>query len=145
MPSLLPTLMLLGALFASPLAAATTGPLSGADPGRFAAERQQIERALAEGEQYREISEPDRQAVLAALARIADLLATPAAPEREHALDQQRQQVNRLLQAAAADSKQICRRERPLGSRLPVNVCKTVAQQRREREQSRDTRTRQRD
>ncbi|HUH90339.1 MAG TPA: hypothetical protein VLZ76_06750, partial [Lysobacter sp.] len=42
--------------------------------------------------------------------------------------------LNQILARAADDSRLVCRRERPTGSKMPVNLCKTVAERRRVRE-----------
>jgi hypothetical protein len=49
------------------------------------------------------------------------------------------QLVDNILQHAAADSRMVCRREQKIGSHFPVNVCKTVAQQKREQENAQDS------
>jgi hypothetical protein len=123
------------------LAAAGDPPPLRVDPADIGAQREAIEADLAANERYREISAEDRHAVLRAL----DLLDEALGEGQDHAtLDPARrasiaaaaEHANSLLAAAAADSRMICSRERPIGTRMAVNVCRTVADRRRSREQA---------
>jgi hypothetical protein len=46
--------------------------------------------------------------------------------------------VATILHHAAADSRLVCQREVPMGSKIAVNVCRTVAQMKREQNSGQD-------
>jgi hypothetical protein len=104
-------------------------------------QRASIEADLTANERYREISAEDRRSVLADLALIDTALADGqplgglAAAEQASLADAQAR-VNAILARAAADSRMVCTRERPIGTRMAVNVCRTVADRRRSREEA---------
>lgn len=110
--------------------------------GSFAEQRQKVDAALADGETYVEISAADRAEVVSALDRMEDLLGgrpVSALSEAEKvALMNDQSLVNTRLTQAAEDSRLVCRREAAVGSRLQRSQCLTVAQRRRQREQSQD-------
>ena len=100
----------------------------------------QIE-ALADGETYREIPSQDRQTVKESLDRISGLLGDaqnadqlPEATRVEVFNEQER--VNTLLTKAREDSRLVCTREKKVGSHRTTNSCKTVAERRRDMEES---------
>jgi hypothetical protein len=131
---LLPLVLLL------PLAAGAETPLR-LDAADLDSQRTAIETDLAGNERYREISAEDRRAVLEALERIDAHLADgrdPAALDDATRVElaAAAEQVNILLARAAADSRMICARERPIGTRMAVNVCRSAADRRRDREQA---------
>ena len=107
------------------------------EPAKFANARSAIERDLQSGDRYKEIVGEDREAVLAALGRLSNRLSDVKSLDQ---LDEKsklevfndQELVNNILTKAQADSRVICKREAPTGSRMAVNICKTVAQRRRE-------------
>lgn len=104
----------------------------------FAEQRQRVESALNGGSTYREISAEDRAKVLQALGRMgskldSQKLADLNEPDKLEVFNNQ-EIVNTLLTKAADDSRMICQRERVVGSKLPQNVCMSVAERREARE-----------
>lgn len=118
----------------------------GFDPAIFAEQRRSLELELETGERYREIVGEDREAVSAALVRLSEHLGKVNSINQ---LDEKaklqvfndQELVNNILTRAAADSRMICKRETPTGSRMPVNICKTVAQRRRDHDAARNMMT----
>lgn len=111
----------------------------------FEAQRAAIIAALGDGETYVEISPEDRDTVLGALSRIASTLGSVPggveslpSPSRMQVFNDQ-ELVNTLLTRAREDSRLVCAREKKVGSHRHVNVCRTVADRRRDREGSLDT------
>ncbi|KFN49324.1 hypothetical protein [Arenimonas composti] len=105
----------------------------------FAAQRQQIEADLADGETYAEISSMDRRTVRELLDRIAGRLENAGSVDAMSAdqkaqLFNEQEQVNQILTQAAADSRLVCRQEAPTGSRFKKTTCFTVAERRRRME-----------
>jgi hypothetical protein len=111
--------------------------------GDWAAQRAQIERDLADGKTYAEISRSDRVKVRESLDRISGALAgTPsvdALPDdvKVRVFNEQ-EQINTILTRAAADSRMVCDRDVPTGSRMAKTTCQTVAERDRRREADRD-------
>lgn len=110
----------------------------------FADQREKILLQLADGETYAEISQQDRASVLEALGRmqqtldaggIAATVATVTPQQRVQLLNDQ-ELVNAILTRAGDDSRMVCRREAPVGSRLARTQCLTVAARRRAREEA---------
>lgn len=64
--------------------------------------------------------------------RSGSIAAMPALPRVD--LFNRQEELNQILAKAADDSRVICRRERPTGSKLPVNNCATLAERRKTRE-----------
>ena len=109
------------------------------DEGSFQAQRQKIEKDLADGETYAEISADDKAAVQQALARMADRLsragsvdALPA--DDKVALFNDQEKVNTILTQAGEDSRMVCERIQKTGSHRRENRCETVAERRRRRD-----------
>ena len=130
------------ALAASPLAFANN-PVT-VDDGGFANQRAQIEKELADGKTYAEISRADRTKVVEALDRMSGTLATvdsvdALSDNRKIALYNDQQTVNTILTQAAEDSRQVCTREQVTGSHRKTTVCASVAERRRRREQDQET------
>ncbi len=105
----------------------------------FEAQREAIIKALGDGETYSEIAAEDMQIVKESLNRISSLLdgaqSVDQLPETTKVRvfnDQER--INTLLSRAHADSRVVCKREKPTGSNRPTNTCMTVAERRRARE-----------
>ncbi|ATD68380.1 MULTISPECIES: hypothetical protein [Luteimonas] len=116
----------------------------GVDLGRsFEAQRQAILQALADGEVYKEISPEDMQIVRDSLARMSGLLGDVQDVGRLPELTRveifnEQGRVNALLTRAHADSRLVCRREKPVGSNRSINRCMTVAERNRERDNAQD-------
>ena len=108
----------------------------------FPAQQAKIQANLADGKTYSEISNQDAEAVKQALDRIAghlqqagSLQALDATTRSSLLGDQER--VNRLLSKASEDSRQVCVREKQLGSNRITSHCTTVAERRRQTEVAR--------
>ena len=107
----------------------------------FDVQRGAILAALADGETYAEIKTEDRRKVGVALDRIAEVLAgRPSAASLSEAekvaVFNEQEVVNTILTRARADSRMVCTREKTVGSHRTTNVCYTVAERRRMREQT---------
>jgi hypothetical protein len=110
------------------------------DPAKFDRQRAAIEQGMR-GDTYSELTTTQRQQVRDALREIQRLLDQQQAvgelrEEERVALFNAQEEVNTLLTKAADDSRLLCKREAKSGSHLRINVCRTVAQIRRERESS---------
>jgi len=137
--------MLLAALLlAAGMASASDARVDVSNGVSFADQKQKILLQLADGESYSEISKDDRGKVLAALGRMQDILdaggldasvATVTAQQRLDLLNDQ-ELVNNILTQAGEDSRMVCRREAPVGTRLARTQCLTVAARRRQREEA---------
>ena len=107
----------------------------------FADQKTRIRTKLADGKSYSEISRADAAAVTEALDRIAQVLgagdgiATLGDGSKASAL-QDEALINRLLSKASEDSRLVCVREKKLGSNRSTSQCSTVAQRRRNAEES---------
>lgn len=109
----------------------------------FPEQRDQILADLDSGKIYNEIKPAERGKVLDALQRI-DLVLDPERSSRVTEQDRlqafnDQELVNEILSQAKDDSRLICRRERPIGSNRPQNICISVAQRREARENGVDT------
>ena len=126
---------------AAPLALANT-PVA-VDAGDFAAQRANIEKGLADGKTYAEISASDRSKVRESLDRMAAMLEGGKTPETLPAdqkvdLYNSQETVNTILSQAAADSRMVCTREVATGSHRKVTTCATAAERARRRQQDQD-------
>ena len=98
----------------------------------FAKQQKTIVEAVKIDPAYFEITERDRNEVIGMLDHLAQTftdaktLANLDAATREQALAEQNQ-VNKILDKAAKDSRQICRQEKVVGSNMPKRVCMTAA------------------
>ena len=105
-------------------------------------QRAAIEREIAAGDTYVEITRDQLTRVRALLDRMEGLLEsrTPGqlTPTQQAELFNMQEEVNQVLLAAEDDSREVCKRERPTGSRLAVTTCLTVAERRRQREMARE-------
>lgn len=128
-------------LSAAPLALANN-PVA-VDAGDFAAQRATIEKGLADGKTYAEISAADRSKVRESLDRMAATLDGKTLEaldaDRKVALYNDQELVNTILTQAAADSALVCTREVVTGSHRKATVCATVAERTRRRQQDQDT------
>lgn len=121
----------------SSFAASQVGvPLEEGKP--FQEQRERILADIGKGEVYSEIDRDERERVIAALDRINGVYreksVTGLAETDKLAVFNDQELVNSLLVKAREDSRLICRRERPVGSNRPQNICITVAQRREARE-----------
>ncbi|MCX7032492.1 MAG: hypothetical protein NT046_00745 [Arenimonas sp.] len=113
------------------------------DADDFSGQRTQIEKDLADGDTYVEISSADRGRVKASLERISALLEggkTPEALSADQKVDLYNNQeiINTILTQAAADSRKVCTREAATGSNRRVTTCTTVAERTRRREKDQE-------
>lgn len=139
--ALFKTLLVALTLAASPLALANN-PVA-VDAGDFAAQRATIEKGLANGKTYSELSASDRARVRESLDRMGAMLEggkTPEALRADHKvhLYNAQETVNTLLSQAAAGSRMVCSREAPTGSQRKVTTCITVAERTRRRDNDQD-------
>jgi hypothetical protein len=129
-------------LSAAPLAFANN-PVA-VDAGDFAAQRANVEKGLADGKTYAEISSADRARVRESLDQMAAMLEggkTPDALTADQKVDLYNKQstVNTILTQAASDSAVVCTRETVTGSHRKATTCATVAERARRRQQDQDT------
>lgn len=129
------------AFAAAPLALANT-PVA-AEAGDFAAQRATIERALADGKTYAEISSADRSEVRSSLDRMSALLeggktADSLSEAEKVELFNAQETVNTLLTRAASDSRVVCTRVEVTGSHRKQSRCTTVAERDRRRQLDQD-------
>ena len=109
--------------------------------GIFQEQRKIIEAELMDGETYSEIGTDDRATVNQAMDRISRLFQTYGSVERLSWEDRTRmfndqEQINNILTKAGEDSRQVCRREKKVGSHRITSQCSTVADRRRAMEDS---------
>lgn len=108
---------------------------------------EKIKLDLAGGDTYADMQPAERDAVVRLLDSISRRVAhvqdpMQLSPSARTALFNEQEQVNSLLSQAADDSRQICRRERPTGTRRSITVCTTAGEVRRNREETRDNMSR---
>lgn len=89
---------------------------------------------------YRDMEPRDRERLLLVQDRVIGVLdgrtmTTELSPTDQVALFNDLEEISALVNKAE-DERMVCERSRPIGSNRPVNVCKTVAERRLEREQS---------
>jgi hypothetical protein len=94
-------------------------------------------------DKYRELSPDDQKKVLATLDRMDTRWqtaedATGLTPAARVDMANDQEVVTTLLTQASADSRMVCERVATIGSNLPKNVCKTIAQRRREQKEAQD-------
>jgi hypothetical protein len=110
----------------------------------FAAQKAKIEAGMMEGGEYGEITPEERYEVRRRLdvielaMRTSDSPVDGLSPERQVEIFNHQAAVNQVLTKAREDSRVVCTRVRKTGSKFATNRCVTVAQARREREDSRD-------
>jgi len=108
----------------------------------FEAQQQRILNDLAGGEKYAEISPGDATKVKEALGRMSSQLARGdgtvdalSAEQRVAVLNDQ-ELINAILTHAGEESRLVCKREKPVGTRRAITHCITVAERRRHREEA---------
>lgn len=110
----------------------------------FIAMKAKVSKDFEKGDRYREILPADQDKVLKALQRMdarwqkAEDVSQFSPDDRIEMVNDE-QLVDNLLQHAAVDSRMVCHREEPIGSHMPKNVCRTVAQQKRDQEKAQDS------
>ena len=110
--------------------------------GNFDAQQAQVRQSLADGETYVEMSGVHRREVTQLLESMQQHLAGRSFGEldpasREEVLASQTR-LNALLDRAAQDSRQVCRRERLVGSNMQTTQCMTYAARARMRDAHRE-------
>ncbi|ASR42417.1 hypothetical protein BEN78_02425 [Xanthomonas citri pv. mangiferaeindicae] len=110
--------------------------------GTFEQQRAEIVVEMS-GDAYAELSPQDRQTVVSLLDRMQGVMekapSVDALRETERVrLFNDQEQINTILTRAKADSRLICRREAPVGSRMQQTACMTVAERRRAMETSQE-------
>lgn len=130
-------------LLAAAPAAFANAPVA-VDANDFAAQRASIEKDLADGKTYAEISAADRGKVRASLDQMTALLEGGRTPESLTAdqkveLYNQQETVNTILTQARADSRVVCDRRAATGSHRKTSTCATVAERERRRNQDQQT------
>lgn len=118
-------------------------PMPAVDASAFDAQRKDIVHGFGDGERYAEISSDDKTKVLASLDRMDALLGDSTSidalrSDDKVALYNEQETVNTILTKAQQDSREVCKRSRPVNSRIAVNECRTVAEWQRKRDESRD-------
>ena len=111
--------------------------------GTFERQREAVMQDLAEGTKYSEIPEKEKLTVVTLLGRMSSLISRAPSVEELHDSDRaqlfnDQEQVNTILTRARADSRVVCRREAPVGTRRAQTRCLTVAERRLATETSQD-------
>lgn len=111
------------------------------DPKVFSEQQKELAREVKNGERYAELSNSDRRTVLDSLGALDRLMGGISSIDELTENEKLRvfnlqETINTLLTDAAEGSRLICTRETKTGSHRSVNVCRTVAQREREREDS---------
>ncbi|UOV06523.1 hypothetical protein MUU77_15040 [Pseudoxanthomonas sp. F37] len=107
----------------------------------FERQKEKIIADLGNGETYAEIKPEEQVEVRNALTRISDALQKAGGVDQLSAEDKAKvfndqELVNTILTRAHEDSRLVCTREKKVGSHRITNTCKTVAERRRDREES---------
>jgi hypothetical protein len=121
--------------------------LAETDAAKIVSQQTEIHQdVLARRGPYRDMAESERarllelqQGVIGALEGRARTTELPAAAQVS--LFNDLEAISALVNKAE-DERMVCERTRPIGSNRPVNICKTVAERRLEREQSLEGRRR---
>jgi hypothetical protein len=117
-------------------AASKPEPALAVTEGDFSVQRAEIEKKLADGKTYSEISGGDRARVREALQRMGGELEGVGSiedldePARVRLFNDQ-EEVNTILTQAASDSRIVCDYTTATGSRMKVSTCQTVAERNR--------------
>ncbi|QOW22667.1 hypothetical protein [Novilysobacter avium] len=135
-------LPMLFAMLAGPLVAAETSapqPLDIETIEDFSVYEKAIIHQLDNSNTYEEITPEQRSRALTLMTEIKAIIdrsgsiATLPPLPRVDVFNRQ-EELNQILAQAEEDSRVICRRERPTGSKLPINKCMTLAERRKTRE-----------
>ena len=112
--------------------------------GDFRAYREQVLTDLDKGERYSEISSQDRATVTQSLQTMQTMVEKANGSVDQLDADEKvaffnhQEAVRGILSGAEADSRMVCKRERRVGSQMLQSRCRTVADARRQREDSRN-------
>lgn len=113
-----------------------------AQRGSFEAQSAEVRNALADGETYVEMNGAHRHDVGALLDAIQQQLGGRSFSELDPAsrarVMESQSRLNALLDQGAKDSRQVCRRERLVGSNRHSTQCMTAAQRARMRDAHRE-------
>lgn len=109
----------------------------------FAEQAETIRIELASSDKYREITDEDRALVTSTLDRMGTRIEEAGgvdrlAPQAMVDVFNDQEKVNAILTRAREDSRMVCKRVKRTGSNFTSNYCRTIAQQRREAEATRD-------
>jgi hypothetical protein len=120
-------------------ASATTEPAVSVTEGSFAAQARAIEKSLADGKTYAEMSRAERDEVRSILGRMSERLEGVAAieqmPEEDRlALFNDQERVNAMLVKGYTDSRLVCDKRGRTGTHFRETKCQTVAERRRRAE-----------
>ena len=113
------------------------------DPATFEQERADLAYEVESGTRYGDLTPRERQSALDSLARIAKLmdgvtsLDKMSRPNKVKLFNLQ-EKVNTILTKADPDNTLECRQEKVVGSHKPHHVCQTLAERKRNSENSRD-------
>ena len=102
----------------------------------FAEQRHVIEKKLADGKTYSEISVADRSKVREALTRISSEIEQAGdvkslSPAQQARVFNDQEVVNTILTKASEDSRLVCERVEKIGTHRKTTSCMTVAERRR--------------
>ncbi|MBS0213145.1 MAG: hypothetical protein JSR26_08220 [Proteobacteria bacterium] len=103
---------------------------------QFETQRTQVAKEMTAGGKYGEMSAADQKKVNETLERMEQRWQSAANGQltdaEQVAMVNDQEVVVTALDKGAADSRVVCERVAQIGSNLPKNVCKTVAQRKRE-------------
>ena len=110
----------------------------------FVAMKATILKDIGDGKRYKEIKPEDQKTLVTALNRMDERWqhvgdGDQLAPQARVEMANDQELVANITQHASKDSRVVCQRSEPIGSHLPQNVCKTVAQMRREQDRAQDS------
>lgn len=132
-----------GLLLAASAFAADQMPMREIQATAFDEQRAAIVGGFADGERYAEIEPEQKTKVLAALDRMEQVLGPAGSierlsPEAKVALYNDQEVINTILTDAQEASREVCKRNRTVNSRLKNSECHTVAEWERRRERARE-------
>lgn len=138
-----PAFLLLGLLLATSATAADKMPMREVQASAFDEQRSAIVEGFADGGRYSEIDAEQKVEVMAALDRMQQLLGPNTSveqlkPDAKVALYNDQGIVNNILTAAQSASREVCKRNRSVNSRLKASECHTVAEWERRRNRDRE-------
>lgn len=105
------------------------------NPAQFLENKATVEQELRSGDLYREITDADKERVLATLDRMAEQLQgvtsmNQLTQEQRVQLFNDQELVNTLLTSARDESRLVCERRGTVGTRFKTTHCETVKQRR---------------
>ncbi len=113
------------------------------DKQQFAAYDAQVKSDLSQGTRYQEISAADQDKAMKILTDMEQRWQKADSEGKLNVSDSvdmvnDQEMVVTLLQHAAADSRRVCNVETPMGTKVRTKICRTVAQMKREQNDSQD-------